>query len=120
MKYFKPKEFYCKCGKCGKGIESMQPDFLVLLVEVREFADTPFAIMSSIRCKAHNEAVGGASGSAHMTGNAVDISCTDSARRFKIISAAIRCGIKRIGIAKNFIHLDNHPSLPQGVIWDYR
>lgn len=119
MKYFKPEEFHCKCNKCGLGIESMQPDFLVKLEEVRELADVPFRIMSSIRCKAHNTAVGGVSASAHMDGYAVDIFCTESNARFKILHAALRCGFTRIGIAKDFIHIDNHPKLRGKVIWDY-
>jgi hypothetical protein len=35
------------------------------------------------------------------------------------VRAALECGIRRIGIGKTFVHLDNDASLPQGVMWDY-
>ena len=118
MQHFLPSEFKCGCG-CGLGIESMQPDTLELLDACREFANVPFVISSSIRCVAHNNAVGGADRSAHITGHAVDVRAIDSNTRHRILSAAFRLKVPRIGIAKTFIHLDNSPHLAADVVWLY-
>ena len=116
-KYFKASEFNCKCGKCGMGLKDMKPDLLASLVAMREDAGVPFAITSAIRCAAHNKAVGGEPDSAHMRGYAVDITATTSRIRFRILQAAIRYNIKRIGIYKTFIHVDVDPTLPSDVCW---
>lgn len=44
--------------------------------------------------------------SAHCFGKAVDIHCTNNKHRYHIIKFALQKGIHRIGIYKNFIHLD--------------
>lgn len=117
MKYFTPKEFYCKCGKCGKGCESMSKALLSVLDNIREEAGIPFVILSSIRCVAHNKSVGGVPSSAHLTGEAVDIACTNPFYRFKILQAAMKHGIKRIGVYNGFIHIDVSVSLQNEVVW---
>jgi len=35
------------------------------------------------------------------------------------VAAAIRNGIRRIGIGKSFVHVDNDASLPNPTIWLY-
>lgn len=119
MKHFDPKEFACKCGKCGKGFTDMDELFLTRLDSARECAGVPFRIVSAMRCPEHNKAEGGKPKSAHLTGHAVDIMAVDSIIRMEIVNAALRVGIRRIGIANTFIHLDDDPALPQGVIWLY-
>ena len=49
----------------------------------------------------------------------MDIVCNSSDTRWKIVTAAIAFGFRRIGIGKNFIHLDCDDSLPQQVMWHY-
>ena len=49
----------------------------------------------------------------------MDIRCRTTANRYKIVLAALACGVSRIGVAKTYIHLDVDRSLPQNVIWDY-
>lgn len=44
--------------------------------------------------------------SAHCLGKAVDIHCTNNRHRYFIIKFALQNGINRIGVYKNFIHLD--------------
>jgi uncharacterized protein YcbK (DUF882 family) len=119
MQHFSPSEFRCGCGQCGFGFESMQPSTLELLDACREFAGVPFVITSSIRCVKHNNAVGGADRSAHVTGHAVDIRAVDNAVRYKILSAAMKLRVPRIGVASNFVHLDNSPHLTHDVVWLY-
>jgi len=116
MGYFTKKEFECKCG-CG--VAEMQPSTLYKLNFARGVADIPFVITSGYRCEAHNQRVGGKSQSAHTKGYAVDIKASTSDSRFKIVNALLKVGFTRIGIAKNFIHVDDDSSLPQNVMWEY-
>lgn len=68
MRYFKPDEFSCKCGKCGLGFFKMQQEFLGRLDHARHIAGVPFTINSALRCQAYNKSVGGVSDSAHVGG----------------------------------------------------
>ena len=119
MKYFTPDEFACKCGTCGLGFEQMDKKLLDLLDDIRQLAGIPFVITSAMRCKEHNKAVGGSSRSSHMRGYAVDIQAKTGADRFKIVYAAMRHGIGRIGVKHSFVHIDTDPELPQQVLWLY-
>lgn len=121
MKYFKPKEFACKCGRCGKGFPDMDSFFLAKLEEARELAGVAFTITSAYRCETHNANVGGKPNSAHLRGLAVDIATPTSERRFHVVKGLLLAGFKRIGINmdKNFVHVDSDTSLPQTVIFKY-
>ncbi|MBQ7517612.1 MAG: hypothetical protein IJU13_04205 [Bacteroidales bacterium] len=116
-KHFAPKEFE-RCDPPCK-IEQMDGGFLSKLDTIRELADIPLVLNCAYRSKAHDLKKGRSGNSAHTKGLAVDIRCTTSANRFKIVAAAVQCGITRIGIGKTFIHLDADPGLPQQVIWHY-
>lgn len=82
-------------------------------------------INSATRDGAKNADVGGKPTSDHLinsaTGysNGVDLQCAESWKRFRIIKAALDCGIRRIGLYrnKNCIHLGNRASNPQDVFW---
>lgn len=115
MKYFNLSEFDSPDQK-GSG-ENMNKEFLTLLDSIRELAGTPMKVNSGYRTKEHNRSIGGRTNSAHTRGYAADISAKDSITRMKIVSAAIALKMPRIGIYKTFIHLDNDPTLPQGVMW---
>lgn len=117
LKYFDISEFDSP-DKEGSG-KFMQPSFLAKLEEARAFAKVPFVINSGFRTKAHNKAVGGVENSSHTKGWAVDIRATTSAERFVILSALMRIGFNRIGIANSFIHVDMDPNKPANVIWKY-
>ena len=113
--YFKIEEFACSC--CGKN--EIDPQFVKKLDDARRLAKIPFIITSGYRCEKHNKEVGGKPNSAHTKGYAADIHCTTSNNRYKILHSLIKAGFNRIGIADDFIHCDNDPSLPQYVIWTY-
>ena len=115
MRNFKPSEF--DCPDCGSNL--MDTVFLDKIDFAREVAGVPFNINSGFRCEAHNRAVGGSSTSSHPLGLACDIAARDSRSRFKIIDGLIRAGIKRIGIAKTFIHADDDPDKGPEVAWLY-
>ncbi|MCR4564884.1 MAG: hypothetical protein K5651_02215 [Bacteroidales bacterium] len=116
-KYFCEGEFLRCEPPCD--IEQMDVNFLKTLDRIRECAGIPLVLNCAYRSKAHDLKKGRSGNSAHTKGLAVDIRCTTSANRFKIVAAAVQCGITRIGIGKTFIHLDADPGLPQQVIWHY-
>lgn len=116
-KYFAPSEF-ARCVPACR-IEDMDTDFLALLDKVREKAGIPMVLNCAYRSREWDLAKGRTGNSAHTRGKAVDVRCASSANRFKIVAAALECGVRRIGIGKSFVHLDNDGSLAQGVMWDY-
>lgn len=117
LRYFKPHEFACKCRRCGKGFDEMDPTLLAMLDELRHKVGEPLIISSAYRCKEHNSEVGGVSGSSHMKGLAVDIECWDSYLRFKIVKEAIFLGFRRIEPATTWVHLDIDNEKPQDVLF---
>lgn len=116
-KYFKLKE---KTGSRGNHtIAELKPELVSILDLIRGDAGIPFIIESGKRTQEENKTVGGATNSAHLTGEAVDIRCLTSENRYKIITSAIKHGINRIGIGSNYIHLDISKTLPQNMVWHY-
>jgi len=115
MGYFNNSEF--KCCECGLGKQNMSVTLLTLLEKIREDADIPFIVNSSIRCHKNNKKVGGTKNSSHLKGYAIDIQCLNSLYRYKILKAAFKHEIKRIGVYKTFIHLDVDPDKPKEVLW---
>lgn len=93
------------------------PRVLELLDQTREYAQVPFVLTCSFRSAAYDIAKGRSGNSAHTRGLAFDIACKTDHQRFKIVTAAILCGWKRIGVYSTWIHLDADPSLAQQVIW---
>lgn len=108
-KYFKASE-----------VVGLKHEFVLKLDKIREEYGFPMVITSGFRTKAQNDALkDSASDSAHLSGNAVDVACTDSFRRFKLIKVALANGIRRIGVGNGFIHLDISQDKQQDVLWDY-
>jgi len=98
----------------------LKPELWQLLDTIRGECGFPFNINSGLRTKAENDALANSvSDSAHLSGLAVDIACTDSSKRDKIVTVAKANGVKRIGIGKTFVHLDVDTSKVQSVMWHY-
>lgn len=116
MKYFKESEFNCNGKPC---FDKMNKNFIDKLDYARSFTKTSFQITSSWRSEEHNKSVGGSETSSHLKGLAVDISAKSSNEKYEIIKALLIAGLKRIGIAKTFIHVDYDYSKPQYLIWTY-
>jgi uncharacterized protein YcbK (DUF882 family) len=95
-KYFTAAEFHRCIPACS--IQQMDPDFLALLDRVREAAGIPLVLTCAYRSREWDEAKGRSGNSAHTRGKAVDIRCNAGATRYKIVRAALECGIRRIGI----------------------
>lgn len=125
-RYFTSEEFACKCG-CGAGSDLMDidRDLLVKLSAIRKQFG-PMVVASGARCPIHNQNEGGKPSSAHRTipgslqCRAVDIRCTDSATRSKLLSHVYQ-HFTRVGLHKSFIHMDvaTGPEYPQHVTWFY-
>jgi uncharacterized protein YcbK (DUF882 family) len=116
MKYFTLNEFDCPSHQ-GSGV-NMDGDFIAKLEQAREIAGIPFKINSGYRTKERNEQVGGVSNSSHLIGVAADIAVGSGHDRYVILSALIKAGFRRIGVAKTFIHCDTDDSKPNSV-WTY-
>lgn len=116
--YVKKEEFTCKCG-CGHN--NVNEDFLWKINHARHLAGVPFKINSGCRCEKHNKNEGGSLTSAHLVGLAADIETKDSRTRYKVVRALLMVGFDRIGIGKNFVHVDaaNCEIKPDEVMWDY-
>ena len=117
MKYFKLSEFDSP-DLVGSG-EAMDREFLSKLDQARSLCDIPFKITSGYRTEDHNRKVGGVSNSSHTKGLAADIACANSAQRYIIVTALLKVGLNRIGIADSFIHVDRDSSKVANVIWTY-
>ena len=105
-KNFDSNEFKCKClGNCG--FDTVDPELIEVLQELREAAGQPIIINSACRCKTHNKDVGGKLNSQHVKGKAADIVVAN-------ISSIFVWGYLNekhpdkygIGLYKNFTHLD--------------
>jgi uncharacterized protein YcbK (DUF882 family) len=113
--YFKKGEFACHC--CGA--EIIGSAFLLRLNKARKIAGVPFNITSGYRCPSHNAAVGSRPTSSHIKGLAADIAVNGSRQRALVLSGLVKAGFTRIGIGKDFIHVDADAEKDQNVIWIY-
>lgn len=116
MKYFTLSDFDCP-SLPNSGV-NMDSDFLAALDHAREIAGIPFYVKSGYRTKEHNTYVGGVPNSSHLIGVAADIGVRNGNERYIILSALIKAGFRRIGVAKTFIHCDTDDSKPNSV-WTY-
>lgn len=107
-KYFSDKE-----------IVGLKPELVQMLDKARGIAGIAFKITSGLRTKAQNTNAGGVEDSSHLTGLAVDIACTTSANRYKIVTALLAVGFTRIGIGQTFVHADIDTDKAGEVMWDY-
>ena len=96
----------------------MDQAFISTLDMLRDAAGIPLVLTSAFRPSAWDKSHGRTGTGAHTKGKAVDIRCNASATRLKIVRAAISLGIRRIGVAGSFIHIDTDATLPDG-IWTY-
>lgn len=123
-KNFSRYEFACPC--CGA--DNISETLVERLQRVRDAIGVAVVVTSGVRCAKRNEAIGGVKGSAHVpvdlrdgdgvVGHGVDIACDSGVMRYRILKHAPK-HFQRIGVGKDFIHLDTDTSKPQLVMWDY-
>ena len=115
--YFKESEFKRCNPSCS--LQDMDQDFMTLLDAVRSLAGIPLVLNSAYRSVAHEKMKGRSGTSSHCLGIAVDVRCNTLSNRDKIVRAAMALGIRRIGIAPTYIHLDTDKDKTQDIIWIY-
>ena len=102
--HFSKSEFACHCG-CG--FDSVSPELVSVLEDVRTHFDAPVKINSGCRCEKHNAKVGGVPNSQHVQGIAADIVVTgiNNNRVADYLEGKYpdRCGIGRYS---SFTHID--------------
>jgi len=112
--FFKKEDFACRCG-CG--LNNISFDLVRKLNIARFLCGFPFIVNSAVRCISHNKFVSGSVSSSHLLGFAVDIAVKSPLQRFKMVQVLMSLGFDRIGIYKDFIHIDIDPFKTQNVIW---
>ena len=118
IRHFTVDELACPC--CGAF--NINESSLFKLDLLRESLGVPLVINSACRCSFHNEKVGGTKNSSHLVDNfdkksfAFDVVVTDDSMRFQLVRKAMSLGFHRIGIYKNFVHLDDDLRR-RSVIW---
>lgn len=113
--YFSDEEF-AAVGCSRADVDAIS---LARLNRCRRLCGFPFILTSAYRSPHHEVCKGRPANGPHTTGQAFDIACDSNLKRFKIVEAAITVGFKRIGIGKNFIHLDDCTDKPNPRIWTY-
>ncbi len=118
IRNFKRDEFACKCGTEPDSADLMSPRVVFALDALRGLLNRPMVINSAYRTAAWNKAQGGAPASAHLMGEAVDISTerwsVDDKR--DLLLYARKLGFNGVGVARSFIHLDIKPRVAS---WRY-
>ena len=89
-------------------VEGLDSELVRRLDEARGFAKVPMEITSGYR---------GGDDKSHGRGLAVDLRCSTSYRRMRIVSGALVAGFRRIGVYDRHVHLDVDEKLPQDVLW---
>ncbi len=104
-KYFKRREFACKCD-CG--MDTVDAELLEILTEVREHFGKPVVITSGNRCTEHNASIGGAPKSLHTLSRAADFKVRgiDSVEVFKWLTERYS-GSYGIGLYSSWVHVDS-------------
>jgi len=116
-KYFKESEFRACTPSCH--LHDMNQATMSKFDTAREIAGIPFVINSAYRSPEWDRSKGRSGTGAHTLGRAIDIRCNSDRNRFLVISALLKAGFTRIGIAKTYIHADDSPSHTQQVVWLY-
>lgn len=98
-------------------VVGLHPDLVEKLDTARGFAHVPFIITSGLRTRDENSTAGGVENSSHTAGLGVDLQCSGSRTRFRMVSALILAGFRRIGVYDRHIHVDIDESLPDSVMW---
>lgn len=98
-------------------VEDLSKDLRNRLTNFEFYLKGDVIITSGLRTPEHNKKVGGSPTSSHLKGLACDIACNSSKNAFIIIKTALDAGFKRIGIAKDHIHLDVDEEKTQYCMW---
>lgn len=73
------------------------------------YARIPYQVNCAYRSVAWDRKKGRSGGSSHCKGFAMDIACVNHNLRRRYVAELLALGVRRIGIAKTFIHFDVDP-----------
>lgn len=126
-RYFEDWELGCRCDKCRDNPSSdyMDPEFMRLVVQLREELGFAFPVTSAYRCPEHPAEAKKSSPGAHTSGKAIDIQLS-GARAYRLLKAALEHGMVGVGLNQKgnhktrFVHLDMDVSQPNRPwVWTY-
>jgi zinc D-Ala-D-Ala carboxypeptidase len=125
LKYFKISEFDCNCRSLSCSKNKMNPNFLIKMDSARIQAKTPFRITSGFRCQSkqkelYMKGISSKKRSSHEKGIAADILVRGSATRSRIIRGLILAGFTRMGMGKNWVHVDDDRDKTMNRVWVYK
>ena len=127
-KNFSSGEMMCSCG-CGE--DSMDPDFMSILQNIRDEMQRPLKISSGVRCAKRNMEVSSTGKNGphvpRTTGTMASDILIAGADALRLIDIARKHGISGVGIsqrgahAKRFIHIDtlSDDKHPRPTMWSY-
>jgi uncharacterized protein YcbK (DUF882 family) len=114
--HFQDWEIRCRCG-CV--FIKVVPYFLYKINWLRDIVDQPLTVTSWCRCQPYNAVVGGEVTSSHPKGLAVDLFTPTEYLKYRILLAAGEVHFRGVGVATNFIHLDDDYDKPPNRFWLY-
>lgn len=118
MRDFFPHKEFTQCNPpCNKG--DMNEEFMAKLNKARSISGVPYVLTSAYRTVSHEYRQGRDGTSSHTKGLAVDIATLDSRTRILTLKGLIDAGFTRIGLGKDFIHVDDDDEKSQNVLWHY-
>ena len=127
-KNFSSAEMMCSCG-CGE--DSMDPDFMSILQNIRDDMNRPLRVSSGVRCAKHNSKVSSTGKDGphvpRKNGTAASDIVIAGADALRLIDIARKHGVSGVGISqrgthsKRFIHLDtiSDSHHPRPTMWSY-
>lgn len=102
----------------------MNEAFMARLVCLRQALGAPMVVTSGYRSTAHNRRIGGAPGSAHLDGRAVDVLMSGEGA-FQLVKLAFEHGFSGVGLKQHgdwerrFVHLDDASHNRRPRLWTY-
>lgn len=107
IEYFTRDEFRCPCGRCGGFPVEPEEKLVRLEDKVRRHFGRPARNSSGVRCEKHNAEVGGAPGSRHKLGKAVDFCIPGvSAAKIDAYVGSLRDVRYHYCIDGSYVHMD--------------
>lgn len=113
-----PKDLITTYCVPDKDLSKLSPYLKDMLLRLSDECSFPLILTSAFRSTEYELSKGRSGSSSHCKGLAVDVACVASTNRFELIRNAFFVGFKRIGIGKDFIHLDIDVDKPK-CIWLY-
>lgn len=95
-------------------LAGLDQTFAATLTQIASKLDFTLTITEAVPANKDGSHV---SDSEHFKGFAVDVRADNGYMRYLIVTKALECGIKRIGVYDKHVHLGASPIHPSPVIW---